>query len=94
MKSGFIYESAPFPSAHAVSLAATDQGLVAAWFAGTREKHRDVGIWVARQQAGDWSPPVEVANGLQEGSFSSQPRAHGCCSSRSAAAPAAGGAKS
>jgi predicted neuraminidase len=69
MKSGFIYDSAPFPSAHAVTLAATEQGLVAAWFAGTREKHRDVGIWVARQQAGVWSPPVEVANGIQEGSF-------------------------
>ena len=69
MKSGFIFEDAPFPSAHAATLAATEQGLVAAWFAGTHEKHRDVGIWVARQEAGVWSPPVEVADGVPGGPF-------------------------
>lgn len=66
MQSGFIYETAPFPSAHASTLAETADGtIIAAWFAGTREKHRDVGIWVARREAGVWSSPVEVADGVQ-----------------------------
>jgi predicted neuraminidase len=39
--------------------------LVAAWFAGTREGHADVGIWLSRQDGDKWTPPVEVANGLQ-----------------------------
>lgn len=61
----FIYESAPFPSAHASTIVETADGLVAAWFGGTEEKHPDVGIWVARHDAGRWSAPVEVANGVQ-----------------------------
>lgn len=63
--SGFIYEAAPFPSAHASTIASVDGGLVAAWFGGTREGAPDVGIWVARQVGGKWSAPVEVATGVQ-----------------------------
>lgn len=62
----FIFESAPFPSCHASTLAeAGDGSLVAAWFGGQEEKAADVGIWVSRHKDGAWSPPVEVANGLQ-----------------------------
>lgn len=61
----FIYESAPFPSAHASTVVETADGLVAAWFGGTEEGHPDVGIWVARQEAGSWTVPVEVVNGVQ-----------------------------
>ena len=61
----FIYESAPFPSTHASTLAETRDGLVAAWFGGTREGASDVGIWVSRQANGKWTPPVEVGNGVQ-----------------------------
>lgn len=63
--SGFIYEAAPFPSAHASTIASVDGGLVAAWFGGTREGAPDVGIWVSRQVGGKWSAPVEVATGVQ-----------------------------
>ena len=69
MKSEFIFERAPFASAHASTIvdigADAGAGLVAAWFGGTREGHRDVGIWLARREggAGGWSEPVEVANG-------------------------------
>jgi predicted neuraminidase len=66
---GFIYESAPFPECHASTIAETDQGLVAAWFGGTEEKHPDVGIWVSRHVDGRWLPPVEVANGVQSPSL-------------------------
>ena len=65
VRSEFIYETASFPSCHASTIAEGRQGLVAAWFGGTREGHADVGIWVSRQRDGQWSAPVEVANGVQ-----------------------------
>lgn len=65
LKSEFIYETAPFPSCHASTLAETKRGLVAAWFGGTDEKHPDVGIWFARHNGRKWSTPVELANGIQ-----------------------------
>ena len=62
-RSGFLDETAPFPSCHASTIAETPHGLVAAWFGGTHEKHADVGIWVSRHAGGQWSEPVEVAVG-------------------------------
>ncbi|HMO37492.1 MAG TPA: exo-alpha-sialidase, partial [Gemmatales bacterium] len=60
----FIYETASFPSCHASTIVETPHGLVTAWFGGTQEGHRDVGIWVARLENGKWTEPVEVANGI------------------------------
>jgi alpha-glucosidase len=65
MQSEFIFERAPFASAHASTMADTKAGLVAAWFGGTREGAADVGIWVSRRIGGEWKPPVEVATGVQ-----------------------------
>lgn len=65
LSSEFIYESAPFPECHASTIVETPRGLVAAWFGGTEEGHEDVGIWLSRQVGGDWTAPVEVANGVQ-----------------------------
>jgi predicted neuraminidase len=64
-RSEFIYEKASFPSAHASTIVATKDGLVAAWFGGTREGAPDVGIWTSRHVSGAWTAPVEVANGVQ-----------------------------
>jgi predicted neuraminidase len=62
----FVFDEAPYPECHASTIAETPFGLVTAWFGGTKEKHPDVGIWVARDVGtGDWSTPVEVANGIQ-----------------------------
>ncbi|MDX2245266.1 MAG: sialidase family protein [Bacteroidia bacterium] len=62
----FIYETAPFPSCHASTLAQLPDGqIVAAWFGGTHEKHPDVGIWFSRKEREKWTVPTEVANGLQ-----------------------------
>jgi len=65
VSSGFVFERAPFRSAHASTLVETRDGLLAAWFGGTEEGHSDVGIWVSRNDGAGWSPPIEVANGLQ-----------------------------
>lgn len=65
VRSEFIFEKAPFPSCHASTIAQTKHGLVAAWFGGTRERAPDVGIWVSRHEGKQWSPVVEVANGIQ-----------------------------
>ena len=65
LTSEFIFETAPFASAHASTIAHVNGGLVAAWFGGTREGAPDVGIWVSRQVDGKWTPPAEVATGVQ-----------------------------
>ena len=64
-RSEFVFETAPFASAHASTIAEGRDGLVAAWFGGTREGAPDVGIWLSRHGADGWSPPLEVANGIQ-----------------------------
>lgn len=60
----YIFMDAPFPESHAATIAETPDGLIAAWFGGTKERNPDVGIWVSRQEGGKWTTPVEVANGI------------------------------
>jgi predicted neuraminidase len=57
----FIFENAPFPSAHASTIVETKSGLMAAWFGGSDEGFPDVGIWASRNDGKGWTPPVEVA---------------------------------
>lgn len=57
----FVFERAPFAQCHAATIEETDEGLAAAWFAGTREGHADVGIWLSLRGKGGWSSPVRVA---------------------------------
>ena len=70
VRSGFIFEAAPFPECHASTIAATPGGLVAAWFGGTAEGNPDVGIWLARLDGNAWSSPVAVARGEADGNRS------------------------
>jgi alpha-L-rhamnosidase len=60
----FIYEAAPFPECHASTIVETPAGLVAAWFGGTREGHKDVNIYTSRYTEGKWSAPVMAADGF------------------------------
>jgi len=66
LSSEFIFSSAPFPSCHASTLAATPAGLVSAFFAGQREGAPDVAIWLSRQDPAThlWSAPTQVAKGI------------------------------
>lgn len=67
IRSEFIFSagSVPFPSCHASTLTETKNGLIAAWFGGTKEKSKDVSIWVSRYEHNHWTIPREVANGKQ-----------------------------
>src|SRR5688500_19396781 len=60
----FIYTEAPFPSAHASTIAETPAGLIAAWFGGTREGQKDVCIWTSHLVNNKWTAPVKVAEGI------------------------------
>jgi predicted neuraminidase len=60
----FIFESAPFPSSHAATIAETDKGMIAAWFGGTKEGYKDVCIWTSHLVNGKWSAPVMAADGI------------------------------
>ena len=52
----------PFEQCHASSVVeASDGTVVAAWFAGTKEKHPDVGIWMATKKRLHWSEPYRIA---------------------------------
>src|SRR3989442_11485399 len=64
LKSEFVYatNSVPFPECHASTVVETQGHLAAAWFGGTREGSRDVGIWSSRLKDGVWTPPKEVAD--------------------------------
>ena len=57
-------DNKPTPECHASTIVEIDDGLVAAWFGGTYERHNDVGVWISFNLNGNWSKPVEVANGF------------------------------
>lgn len=60
----FIYKNAAFPQCHASTISETDEGLIAAWFGGTHEKHPDVSIYTSININGEWSAPQCVADGV------------------------------
>lgn len=64
IKSEFIFETAPFRSCHASTIAETQSGLVAAWFGGTAERNPDVCIYMARHENDRWTAPMKVADGV------------------------------
>ncbi|MBN1421925.1 MAG: exo-alpha-sialidase [Planctomycetes bacterium] len=62
VESAFIFETAPFPSCHASTIAELPSGgLIAGWFGGKDEGDPSVGIWIARRGSEGWSRPIEVA---------------------------------
>ncbi len=69
LRSEFIYESAPFPECHASTLVETEDGILAAWFGGSYERHPDVSIYTSRLQKGNWSVPEIAADGIENKDF-------------------------
>jgi len=65
LSSGFIFaeNGKPTPQCHASTIVEGKDGLVAAWFGGTKEGNPDVGIWISRHEGRAWGKPVEVAKG-------------------------------
>ncbi len=64
--SEFVFTSAPFLSCHASTIAESPEGVIVAFFAGTKEGAPDVGIWLSRKVGEEWEAPREVANGIAE----------------------------
>jgi alpha-L-rhamnosidase len=64
----FVYSLADAltPECHASTVEVSNGTVTAAWFGGTKEKNKDVGIWVSRRLEDRWTTPVEVVNGVQE----------------------------
>jgi predicted neuraminidase len=60
----YIFDNAPFSQCHASTVVETPDGLLAAWFGGTREGDEDVEIWSSRMIGDTWSVPVSIANGI------------------------------
>ena len=65
VKEEFVFTQSSFPESHASTICETTRGLVVAWFGGTKEKDKDVGIWVSYHDGSGWSAPKEWANGIQ-----------------------------
>ncbi len=52
----------PFDQCHASTLTSLGDGsYMLAWFAGSHEKHDDVGIWTTKGKPGDWEAPKMTA---------------------------------
>lgn len=66
IKKEFVFERVSFAASHASTIVETQNGLLAAWFAGAEPRHPDVSIWSARYDGESWSAPVEVVDGRQE----------------------------
>ena len=60
----FIFERASFPESHAATIAETSDGLIAAWFGGTKEGNKDVCIWTSHYKNNQWTAPMMVADGV------------------------------
>src|SRR5947209_1779180 len=58
----FVFETAPFASAHASNIVELRNGdLLATWFGGSAEGKADVAIWASRRSGNRWSVPYELA---------------------------------
>jgi predicted neuraminidase len=64
--SEFIADSPPTATSHASTIVESKDALMCAWFGGTKERARDVVIWLSRNEGKGWSAPVEVANGIHD----------------------------
>jgi alpha-L-rhamnosidase len=69
VKDEFIFNRASFPESHASTIAETPEGMIAAWFGGTKEGNKDVCIWTSRLVNNIWTEPEKVADGVMSDSI-------------------------
>lgn len=69
VKDEFIFDRAAFPESHAATIAETPEGLIAAWFGGTKEGNKDVCIWTSHYKKNQWTVPEKVADGVMNDSI-------------------------
>lgn len=65
VKNDFIFNNPPFSESHSSTIESTPYGIIAAWFAGSKEGNKDVEIWTSHYKNNKWSEPKSVANGIQ-----------------------------
>ncbi|MEO6733740.1 MAG: family 78 glycoside hydrolase catalytic domain [Ferruginibacter sp.] len=63
-KDEFIFKEASYSESHAATIAETSDGLIAAWFGGTKEGNKDVCIWTSHLVNGKWTESTKVADGI------------------------------
>jgi predicted neuraminidase len=66
IKAQFVADPPPTASSHASTIIESKDVLMCAWFGGTKERARDVVIWISRDEGKGWSAPAEVANGVHD----------------------------
>ena len=71
--SEMIAEKMPVAEVHASTIVEIEGGLATAWFGGTKEKARDVVIWMSRNKGNGWSRPEVVADGINPKDRTQQP---------------------
>ena len=71
--SEMIAEKMPVAEVHASTIVEIEGGLATAWFGGTKEKARDVVIWMSRNKGNGWSRPEVVADGINPNNRTQQP---------------------
>ncbi len=64
----FIANNPPTTSSHASTICNASGDLLVSWFGGSKERARDCVIFLSRQEGRQWSRPVEVARGDEDGS--------------------------
>ena len=64
-KQELIFSNAPFAQCHASTIVEVNpQKVMVAYFAGTDEGNKDVGIWLSTRVEGKWNQPVLFADGV------------------------------
>ena len=65
VKQELLFNAPPFAECHASTIIEVSPGkMLVAYFAGTEERNKDVGIWISESDKGQWKKPVEVVNGV------------------------------
>lgn len=64
LTSEFIFNKTSVLQCHASTVIGTENGILAAWFGGTHERHPDVCIYTSEKRDGQWGAPVLVADGI------------------------------